>query len=479
MKLAFAAKPAANTDFYIIALAPGEGQKYKGPHAEAVAAILAAHPDFKAEAGDLVTGVVPGSGFKRIGLMGLGKKRTQLDLEIAGGKALGKALGAKPANIFVDGKLKADEAAAIASGMHLRGYEFKNYQTKKKETGLPQTITISGGAPAQKAFTQLSKTTDAVRWARDLVNEPPNVLYPESFAKRVSDALKPLGVKVTIIDDKTLEKKGFGAMIAVGKASEFKPRLVLLEYTGKGAKKGAPVALVGKGITFDSGGYSIKPSDSMIEMKCDMAGAAAVAGAMMALASSKAKVNVVAALAMAENMISDEGYKPSDVLTSLSGQTIEVTNTDAEGRLVLCDTLTHVQDTYKPRVIVDIATLTGAAMVALGEEFAGLFANDDGLRNSLEKSAATTGDKIWRLPLDPAFDRAMDSNVADMKNSSATRYGGSSTGAAFLSRFIKDGVKWAHVDMAPTMVTRTDQALCPKGATGYGVRLLADFASRA
>lgn len=479
MKISFASKPQNSTDLYLIAVAPGEAQKYKGLHAEAVKAVLAAHPDFKAEAGEVIAGVVPGAGCKRIGLMGLGKKRTQLDLEIAGGKALGKVLGAKAANIFIDGRFKANDAAAIASGMSLRGYEFKNYQTKKKESALPQSITLAGAAPAQKAYAQMAKTNDAVRWARDLVNEPPNVLYPESFAKRVLAALKPLGVKVTVIDDKTLEQKGFGAMIAVGKASEYKPRLVLMEYQGKGAKKGAPVALVGKGITFDSGGYSIKPSDGMIEMKCDMAGAAAVAGAMMALAASKAKVNVVAALAMAENMISDEGYKPSDIITTLSGQTVEVTNTDAEGRLVLCDTLWHVQETYKPRIVVDIATLTGAALVALGEEYAGLFSNDNGLRDQLERASANTGDKIWRLPLDPAFDRAMDSNVADMKNASSTRYGGSSTGAAFLSRFIQDGVKWAHVDMAPTMVARSDQALCPKGATGYGVRLLADFASRA
>lgn len=485
MKISFAAKAPAQTDLYLIAVGPGEAQKVTGAHAAAVKALLAANPDFKGEPGDFIGAVVPGSAYRYVGIAGIGKERTQAALEAAGGKMLGKALGSKAKSVYVDTsfakRLKPADLAALASGAQLRAYEFNTYQTKKKDSALPQAFTVSGGAPAQKIFAGLSKTNSAVHWARDLVNEPANVLYPESFAKRVADKLKPLGVKVTILDEEDLEEKGFGAMIAVGKASENPPRLVLLEYKGTGAaKKGSkPVALVGKGITFDSGGYSIKPSDGMIEMKCDMAGAAAVAGAFYALAATKAKVHVVGALAMAENMISDEGYKPSDILTSLSGQTIEVTNTDAEGRLVLCDALWHVQEIFKPRAIVDIATLTGAALVALGEEFAGLFSNDDSLRNALEKSSAFTGDKVWRLPLDPSFDRAMDSNVADMKNASATRYGGSSTGAAFLSRFIKDGVKWAHVDMAPTMVTRSDQALAPKGATGFGVRLLAEWARSA
>jgi len=479
MKISFAAKPAKDTDLYLIAVAPGEAQKIKGPNAAIVQKLLAAHPDFKAEAGEVITAVVSDGICTRVGLAGVGKSRNQSSLETVGGKIMGKVMASKIKTVFLDGKLKAADAAAIATGARLRAYEFQTYKTKKKESALPETFTLTGGAPAQKIFSEYAITAEAVHWARDLVNEPSNVLYPDSFAKRVADKLKPLGVKITIMNEEQLEKKGFGAMIAVGKASEYPPRLVLMEYVGKGAKKGAPVALVGKGITFDSGGYSIKPSDSMIEMKCDMAGAAAVAGAFYALAKSKAKAHVVGALAMAENMISDEGYKPSDILTSLSGQTIEVTNTDAEGRLVLCDTLTHVQDVFKPRAIVDIATLTGAAMVALGEEYAGLFANDDGLRNALERSSSNTGDKVWRLPLDAAFDRAMDSSVADMKNASSTRYGGSSTGAAFLNRFIKDGVKWAHVDMAPTMVTRADQAICPKGATGFGVRLLADWAAKA
>lgn len=484
MKIGFSPKPAKDTDLYLIAVCEGEARKAAGPHAAAIRAILKANPDFKGEGGAIVTAVVPGAKTGRVGLCGLGprKARTALALEIAGGRILGAAMQLPVRDIFVDfsqaGATGADEIAALASGAALRGYEFRAYQTKNKDQHLPDSVTFGAGAVAQRAYAPMAKSAAAVHFARDLVNEPANVIYPESFARRVVGKLRPLGVKVTVLDEKQLAKKGFGAMLAVGRASAHKPRLVVMEYKGAGVK-GAPVALVGKGITFDTGGYSIKPSDGMLEMKCDMAGAAAVAGAMLALAASRAKVHVVAALALAENMISDDGYRPSDILKSLSGQTIEVTNTDAEGRLVLCDAMWHVQKTYKPRAMVDIATLTGAAMVALGEEFAGLFSNDDVMRDALEAASHQTGDRVWRMPLDKAFDRAMDSNIADMKNAAATRYGGSCTAAAFLQRFVEKGVKWAHVDMAPVMVARADAPLCPRGATGFGVRLLSQWAQDA
>lgn len=482
MKISFSnAAPKANTDLYVIALAQGATNKIKGRYAKFAKAILAANPDFTGEAGTLAVGVVPGFKFKRLALLGIGNDMSQLALEQAGGKLTAAIRIAK--NVFVDTSevkgFTANGVASLASGALIRAYEFRLYRTKDKKSAVPAAMTFGAGNDAQRAFAPLARTAEAVHWARDLVNEPSNVLYPDSFAKRVSDKLKPLGVTVTIWNDKTLWDKGFGAMSAVGAAAEHKPRLVIMEYKGAGAPAGKPIALVGKGITFDSGGYSIKPSDGMIEMKCDMAGAAAVAGAMASLAANKTPVHVVAALAMAENMISDEGYKPSDILTSLSGQTIEITNTDAEGRLVLCDVLWHIQETYKPRACVNIATLTGAALVALGEEYAAIFANDEDLWAQLERASKSTGDKAWRLPLDPVFVRAMDSQVADMKNAASTRYGGSCTGAAFLSRFIQKGVKWAHVDMAPTMVTHTDQALCPKGATGFGVRLLSEWAKTA
>jgi len=485
MKISFNATPHKDTDLHLIAVATGQLKKIGGPYAAAVKAILGANPDFKAEAGDVVTCVVPGGKSRRVGLLGVGtiKDATQLSFEVIGGKLVGALISLPIGDVFVDCAqvtgLSPSDAAAMASGASLRAYSFRQYRTKDKDDVLPDTLTFGAPAAAQKVFAGMAKVSQAVHWARDLANEPPNVLFPDSFAKRVVAKLRPLGVKISVMDDKMLTKKGFGALMAVGKASEQLPRLVVMEYKGPKAKAGKPVALVGKGITFDSGGYSIKTGDGMVDMKFDMAGAAAVAGAMMALAASKAPVHVVAALAMAENMISDEGYRPSDVLTSLSGQTIEVTNTDAEGRLVLADALWHIQETYSPRAIVDIATLTGAAMVALGEEFAAVFSNDDGVLDGLKKASKDTGDKVWHMPLDKAFDRAMDSTIADMKNAASTRFGGSSTGAAFLSRFIQKDVKWAHVDMAPVMSVRSDTALCPRGATGFGVRLLAAWVLKA
>ena len=479
MKISFSTKPLKETDLHLIAVAQGQQKKIAGPYAAAIKSLLAANPDFKGEAGDIITTVLTGKKVMRVGLLGLGdlKDRSQLAFEMVGGK-LGAALITLPiADVFVENAaaLKPAEVAAVASGARLRTYEFKQYKTKNKDDVLPDTIVFAGGAAEQKAYANMAKMGDAVCWARDLANEPPNILYPDSYAKRVASKLRPLGIKVTVLDDKELTKRGFGAMMAVGQASEHLPRLVLLEYKGPNAKGSKPVALVGKGITFDTGGYSIKTGEGMVDMKYDMAGSAAVAGAMMALASTKAPVHVVAALAMAENMISDEGYRPDDILKSLSGQTIHVTNTDAEGRLVLCDAMWHVQEAYKPRAMVDIATLTGAAMVALGEEYAAVFANNDTLLGQLKNASQKTGDKVWHMPLDKAFDRAMDSHVADMRNSSATRFGGSSTGAAFLQRFVQKDVAWAHVDMAPVMASKNDTVLGPRGATGFGVRLLAEL----
>ncbi|MBU6235786.1 MAG: leucyl aminopeptidase [Alphaproteobacteria bacterium] len=479
MKISFQGKPQRDTDLHVITVAKGQQGKAKGPHMPLIKALLECNPDFKGEAGELITAVVQGAkGGVRVGLLGIGDtaKHKALDYEIIGGKLMAAVIALPVADVFVEAPgLKPADIAAMASGVRLRCYEFKQYKTKNKEDVLPDTFVFAGGAAHAKAFATYEKLAAGVHWARDLSNEPPNVLYPESYARRVTAKLKPLGVKVSVLDDKALTKMGFGAMMAVGKASEHLPRLVLLEYKGPKAKAGKPVALVGKGITFDTGGYSLKSGDGMVDMKYDMAGSAAVAGAMYALAASKAPVHVVAALALAENMISDEGYRPDDILTSLSGQTIQVTNTDAEGRLVLCDAMWHVQQTYKPRAMVDIATLTGAAMVALGEEYAGVFTNDEALLGQLRAASLKTGDKIWHMPLDKSFDKAMDSHVADMRNAAATRFGGSSTGAAFLQRFVQKGVAWAHIDMAPVMVNKSDTALGPRGATGFGARLLADW----
>lgn len=494
MTVSFAASHKTNADVHIIAVHKGM-TPLTGPTKAAVDALRAMYPDFKGKSGEVAHGVLTsGSGAMRLVLVGLGDAAdaSDLSIEAAGGRAYHALNGwaVKTICVHAEAPLTPHQAALFANGMAMRHYRFGRYRTavsRDKDTSNRKIeVVTSKPADAQKAFAPMFAVTKAVHWARDLVNEPPNVLYPESFAKRVVAALKPLGVKVTVIDDEKLDKMGMGAMMAVGKASEHLPRLVIMEWDGrtggktttkgKKASKDRPVALVGKGITFDTGGYSLKPADSMLDMKADMAGAAAVAATMMALAARKAKVHVIGALALAENMVSDEGYRPCDILTSLSGQTIEITNTDAEGRLVLCDTLWHIQETYNPTHILDIATLTGAAMVALGEEYAALFANQDALAKNLETVSAKTGDKVWRMPLDDAFDRMMDSQVADMKNAAATRFGGSCSAACFLQRFIKDGVHWAHIDMAPVMMTKTDQPLAPKGATGFGVRLMTEWA---
>ncbi|HEY8964197.1 MAG TPA: leucyl aminopeptidase [Alphaproteobacteria bacterium] len=480
MKIAFAAKPANGTDLYLMAVTREDLKKIKGPHADWVNMLIDAFPEFTGDPGDIVSTVLPGYKYSRFGLVGLGSgdKRTRLSLEKIGGKLMSSLITLPVNDPYIElNGFKADEVAVIASGATLRAYEFRAYMTKKQDQYLSDSITFKSPSPAAsgKAFTPLDKSRAAVHWARDLGNEPPNILHPVSFAKRVVAKMKGTNVKVTVFDEKQLTRMGAGAIMAVGQASEQQPRLVILEYNGTGKRNSVPVALVGKGVTFDTGGYSIKTADGMVDMKTDMCGAGAIAAAILSLATRKAKVHVVGALAMVENMISDEAYRPSDIITSLSGQTIEVTNTDAEGRLILADAMWYVQTKYKPKKMIDIATLTGAALVALGEEYAAFYTNDVSLGRELEQSSVDTGDKIWHMPLDPAFNAVMDSGVADMRNTATTRWGGSCTAAAFLQRYVKDGVKWAHIDMAPVAFARGEYALGPAGTTGFGVRLLSDW----
>jgi leucyl aminopeptidase len=284
---------------------------------------------------------------------------------------------------------------------------------------------------------------------------------------------------MTVLDEKKLEKMGAGALMAVGKASVNQPRLVVLEYDGRTKKNKAdkPLAMVGKGVTYDTGGYSLKPPKSMETMKMDMGGSAAVVGVMHALATNKADTHVVAAVALAENMIAGNGYRVDDVLTSLSGQTIEVLNTDAEGRLCMADALTHIQDTFDPRAIIDIATLTGACMAALGLDMAGVFTNSDSMTKSFVENGKTTGDDFWSLPLNDAFDKQLESPIADMRNLGTVPFAGASTAAAFLQRFITNDRPWAHLDIAGTAWRQSENDLTDKGASGFGVRALYHWAT--
>ncbi len=369
--------------------------------------------------------------------------------------------------------------------MALRSYRFEKYKSKPDDEAADDhpaceelEVVTAAATAAETAYHPLGCAAQGTMFARDLVNEPPNHLYPESFAKRVRDELQPLGVTVEIMDGKKLEKLGFHAHIAVGKGSERGPYALVMRWQGETKKTSdaKPLAFVGKGVTFDTGGINLKPSSGMQDMKLDMGGAAAVAGLMKTLALRKAEADVIGVAGLAENMPSHMAYRPGDVIDSLSGKTIEILNTDAEGRLVLADCLTYVQDTYDPELVIDLATLTGAMMVALGHEYCGTFVNDDGLWTQLEAASAGSGEKLWRMPLDPVFRKDMESAIADVKNLGGMgRYAGACTAAGFLEHFIDKGRKWAHMDIAGTAWVSKDTALSPKPGTGFGVRVLDRF----
>ncbi|MGB9152499.1 MAG: leucyl aminopeptidase [Alphaproteobacteria bacterium] len=375
--------------------------------------------------------------------------------------------------------LEAGVAAAQAAlGARLRSYRFDKYYTKQKpeQKQALKTLTVASKdvAAAKAHYAPLDKIADGVFLTRDLVTEPANVIYPETLTQ-AARALTSLGVKVEVLDEKQMKKLGMGALLGVAQGSAFPPRLVTMQWHGDPqAKNKAPVCFVGKGVTFDTGGISIKPAAGMEEMKFDMAGAAAVIGALKALAGRKAKANVVGVIGIVENMPSGTAQRPGDVVTSASGQTIEVINTDAEGRLVLADALWYAQETFKPRCVVDLATLTGAIIIALAHEHAGLFSNDDTLSDQLLTSGKEVEETLWRFPLGAAYDKMIDSPIADMKNT-GERGAGSITAAQFLQRFIKKGTPWAHLDIAGTAWQSKDKPLSVKGATAFGVRLLDRF----
>ncbi|SPU43951.1 leucyl aminopeptidase [Brevundimonas diminuta] len=370
--------------------------------------------------------------------------------------------------------LSPELAARAGFAVRLAAYRFAKYLTKQKADKIPSVTTVrvvtSDVKAAEAAFQPLSAVADAVLFARDLVSEPANILYPAEFARRVKE-LEALGAKVEILGEAEMEKLGMGSLLGVGQGSVRESQLAVIQWNG-GKEGEAPIAFVGKGVCFDTGGISLKPADGMEEMKWDMGGAAAVAGLMHALVGRKAKVNVVGVLGLVENMPDGNAQRPGDVVTSMSGQTIEVLNTDAEGRLVLADALWYTQDRFKPKFMIDLATLTGAIIISLGLEYAGVFTNSDELAANIADAGPKVGEKSWRMPIPAEYDRHIDSPIADVKNMGNGRAGGSITAALFLQRFT-NGTPWAHIDIASTAwVKDSKNPTVPDGAVGYGVRLL-------
>ncbi|WP_037501777.1 leucyl aminopeptidase [Sphingomonas jaspsi] len=371
----------------------------------------------------------------------------------------------------------ADAAARVGFAAALRSWRYDVYRTKLKDKQKPtlKEITIVGGGEgaAERFEARYAGVVKGVELTKELVTEPANIIYPETFVERVKKHAEGTGLEIEVLGQAEMAKLGMGALLGVAQGSVREPKLLVMKWNG-GNPGETPVAFVGKGVTFDTGGISLKPGPGMEMMKWDMGGAGAVSGAMLALAARKAKANVVGICGLVENMPDGNAQRPGDVVTSMSGQTIEVLNTDAEGRLVLCDAITWTQATFKPNIIIDLATLTGAMVITLGHEYAGIFANDETLAKNLLKAADESGDKLWRQPLGEAYDRLIDSPIADMKNI-GPREAGSITAAQFIQRFVDKGVAWAHLDIAGMAWGDKDKPTYGKGATGYGVRLLDQY----
>jgi leucyl aminopeptidase len=450
-----------------------EGEAQEGSLAHAVAASR-----FSGGKGQTLDLIAPaGVAAERLVLVGAGKREgfDALAAEHAAASAYNalKTSGLETLRLELPGA-DAATAARAALGVRLAAYRFDKYRTKEPADKKPsllraQVVAVEPDA-ALSEFPPLAALADAVSFTRDLVSEPANVLYPAEFARRVKE-LESLGLEVEILGEPEMSKLGMGSMLGVGQGSARESQLVVVRWNGASDKTAQPVAFVGKGVCFDTGGISIKPASGMEDMKWDMGGAGAVAGLMHVLASRKARVNAVGVLGLVENMPDGAAQRPGDVVTSMSGQTIEVINTDAEGRLVLADAIWYTHDRFKPKLIIDLATLTGAIITALGNDYAGLFSNNDQLSANLLDASQKEGEPLWRLPLPEQYNKQIESMIADVKNVGGPP-AGSITAALFIQKFVGD-VPWAHLDIASTAWKKPSTVpTIPEGATGYGVRLL-------
>ena len=443
--------------------------------------------EFKGKAGQSLN-VYNAGPYKRVLLIGAGKEDAPRRAELLGASIATSLTKESDAAILADG-FTAEQAAEIGLGARLRTYKFDRYRTTQKPDEKPKLkklkLLTATSKDAEAAWEIAAAVATGVEFTRDLVTEPANVLFPAEFAER-TEGLKKLGLKIEIFDQKDLEKLGFGTLLCVSQGSVREPRMVVMQWLGasgqgddkKGSKKPKdPLVFVGKGVTFDTGGISLKPAAGMEDMKWDMAGAGTVAGLMAAIAGRKAKIDVVGLIGLVENMPSGSATRPGDVVKSYSGKTVEILNTDAEGRLVLADVLYYAQERFAPKFMVNLATLTGAIIVGLGHEYAGMFSNSDELVAKLVESGDAVGEKVWRMPLakqGEAYDKELDSAIADVKNIGNGRAGGSITAAQFLQRFVNN-TPWAHLDIAGMAWATKDAGVTPKGATAFGVRLLDNF----
>ena len=411
---------------------------------------------------------------KKIVLISIKKDLKNSDIENLGAEFYGKINNGKKSEYFINSDSVVSKQKKFISyflhGLKLKSYEFLKYKTKKVTRNISLVVLGSKNKPLVSDQLKFNALENGTFYARDLVSEPGNILHPDEYARRLN-SLKKDGLKVTIYDKKKLKKLGMNALLGVGMGSVRGSYLVTMEWNG--AKSNSkPLAFVGKGVTFDTGGYSLKPARFMEDMTYDMAGSAAVVGLMKSLALRKAKINAVGVVGLVENMVSGVAQRPGDIVKSYSGKTIEVLNTDAEGRLVLADALTYTEKKFKPRIIVDLATLTGAIIVCLGSEYAGLFSNDDKLSNEILNAGEKVEEKLWRMPLHKNYDKLMNSKNADVQNINYVGGAGSTTAAQFLQRFIVNKTPWAHLDIAGMAFSKYGGALNSRGATGFGVRLL-------